>query len=136
VIPSSPASHGCWTPNLTALSRSSSACARKDIYIRRIRPTKRPVYLKLHFAPGECAQVDWVPMEPSRWAIPQLKVGGAAARAAPPPLTLIGIRWLLRLEAELLLDPDIMDFSFGVHSGQLDQFRPFGDFASDELSEL
>jgi transposase len=28
-------------------------------YIRRIRPTKRPVYLKLHFAPGECAQVDW-----------------------------------------------------------------------------
>jgi transposase len=24
-----------------------------------IRPTKRPVYLKLHFAPGECAQVDW-----------------------------------------------------------------------------
>jgi len=22
-------------------------------YIRRIRPTKRPVYLKLHFAPGE-----------------------------------------------------------------------------------
>jgi transposase len=28
-------------------------------YIRRIRPTKRPVYLKLHFSPGECAQVDW-----------------------------------------------------------------------------
>jgi transposase len=28
-------------------------------YIRRIRPTKRPVYLKLHFAAGECAQVDW-----------------------------------------------------------------------------
>src|SRR6266852_7023263 len=28
-------------------------------YIRRIRPTQRPVYLKLHFAPGECAQVDW-----------------------------------------------------------------------------
>ena len=28
-------------------------------YVRRIRPTKRPVYLKLHFAPGECAQVDW-----------------------------------------------------------------------------
>jgi transposase len=28
-------------------------------YIRRIRPPKRPVYLKLHFAPGECAQVDW-----------------------------------------------------------------------------
>jgi transposase len=22
-------------------------------YVRRIRPTKRPVYLKLHFAPGE-----------------------------------------------------------------------------------
>ena len=28
-------------------------------YIRRIRPPRRPVYLKLHFAPGECAQVDW-----------------------------------------------------------------------------
>src|ERR1022692_978158 len=28
-------------------------------YVRCIRPTKRPVYLKLHFAPGECAQVDW-----------------------------------------------------------------------------
>jgi transposase len=28
-------------------------------YVRRIRPTKRPVYLKLQFAPGECAQVDW-----------------------------------------------------------------------------
>jgi transposase len=28
-------------------------------YVRRIRPAKRPVYLKLHFTPGECAQVDW-----------------------------------------------------------------------------
>jgi transposase len=28
-------------------------------YVRHIRPTKLPVYLKLHFAPGECAQVDW-----------------------------------------------------------------------------
>jgi transposase len=28
-------------------------------YVRRIRPTKLPVYLKLHFSPGECAQVDW-----------------------------------------------------------------------------
>jgi hypothetical protein len=28
-------------------------------YVRRIRPPKREVYLKLHFAPGECAQVDW-----------------------------------------------------------------------------
>jgi transposase len=28
-------------------------------YVRRIRPPKLPVYLKLHFAPGECAQVDW-----------------------------------------------------------------------------
>ena len=27
-------------------------------YVRRIRPPKRPVYLKLHFAP-ECAPVDW-----------------------------------------------------------------------------
>jgi transposase len=28
-------------------------------YVRLIRPTKLPVYLKLHFAPGECAQIDW-----------------------------------------------------------------------------
>jgi transposase len=28
-------------------------------YVRRIRPPKRPVYLKLNFAGGECAQVDW-----------------------------------------------------------------------------
>jgi transposase len=28
-------------------------------YVRRIRPPKQPVYLKLHFAPGECAQIDW-----------------------------------------------------------------------------
>ena len=26
-------------------------------YVRRIRQPKLPVYLKLHFAPGECAQV-------------------------------------------------------------------------------
>src|ERR1700730_6106955 len=28
-------------------------------YVRRIRPPKQPVYLKLHFAAGECAQIDW-----------------------------------------------------------------------------
>jgi len=28
-------------------------------YVRHIRPTKLPVYLKLHFAESECAQVDW-----------------------------------------------------------------------------
>jgi transposase len=28
-------------------------------YLRRIRPTKRPVYLKLHSAPSECALVNW-----------------------------------------------------------------------------
>ena len=28
-------------------------------YVRRIRPPQRPVYLKLHFSRGECAQVDW-----------------------------------------------------------------------------
>ena len=27
--------------------------------VRLIRPPKLPVYLKLHFAPGECAQIDW-----------------------------------------------------------------------------
>ena len=42
-------------------------------YIRGIRPPRRPVYLKLHFAPGECAQVDWGARgtrEPSPWATP------------------------------------------------------------------
>jgi len=28
-------------------------------YVRRVRQPKLPVYLKLHFAPGECAQIDW-----------------------------------------------------------------------------
>jgi len=28
-------------------------------YVRAIRPQKRPAYLTLAFAPGECAQVDW-----------------------------------------------------------------------------
>lgn len=28
-------------------------------YVRAVRPSKRPAYLTLAFAPGECAQVDW-----------------------------------------------------------------------------
>jgi transposase len=28
-------------------------------YVRRVRPKRSPAYLKLSFAPGECAQVDW-----------------------------------------------------------------------------
>jgi transposase len=28
-------------------------------HVRQTRPVQRPVYLKLHFSPGECAQVDW-----------------------------------------------------------------------------
>ncbi len=28
-------------------------------YVRQIRPNKKPAYLTLAFAPGECAQVDW-----------------------------------------------------------------------------
>lgn len=28
-------------------------------YIRQVRPRHPPAYLKLAFAPGECAQVDW-----------------------------------------------------------------------------
>jgi transposase len=28
-------------------------------YVRKIRPPQRPAYLRLAFAPGECAQVDW-----------------------------------------------------------------------------
>ena len=28
-------------------------------YVRRVRPPRKPAYLTLSFAPGECAQVDW-----------------------------------------------------------------------------
>lgn len=28
-------------------------------YVRKIRPRRKPAFLKLAFAPGECAQVDW-----------------------------------------------------------------------------
>ena len=28
-------------------------------YVRTVRPTRQPACLKLAFAPGECAQVDW-----------------------------------------------------------------------------
>ncbi len=28
-------------------------------YVRKIRPIRKPAYLRLSFAPGECAQVDW-----------------------------------------------------------------------------
>ena len=28
-------------------------------YVRRVRPVRKPAFLKLSFAPGECAQVDW-----------------------------------------------------------------------------
>jgi transposase len=30
-----------------------------NTYVRRIRPPKRKAFLKLTFAPGECAQIDW-----------------------------------------------------------------------------
>jgi len=28
-------------------------------FVRRVRPVRKPAYLMLKFAPGECAQVDW-----------------------------------------------------------------------------
>ncbi len=28
-------------------------------FVRQVRPKKRPAFLSLHFAPGQCAQVDW-----------------------------------------------------------------------------
>ena len=28
-------------------------------YVRKVRPARREAFLKLSFAPGECAQVDW-----------------------------------------------------------------------------
>jgi transposase len=30
-----------------------------NVYVRRIRPPKHKAFLKLAFAPGECAQIDW-----------------------------------------------------------------------------
>ena len=30
-------------------------------YVRKVRPPKIKAFLKLWFAPGECAQVDWDP---------------------------------------------------------------------------
>ena len=33
-------------------------CIVKD-YVRTVRPPRAPAYLTLHFAPGQCAQVDW-----------------------------------------------------------------------------
>ena len=30
-----------------------------NMYVRRIRPPKQKAFLKLSFAPGECAQIDW-----------------------------------------------------------------------------
>ena len=29
------------------------------VYVRAVRPPRSPAYLTLHFAPGQCAQVDW-----------------------------------------------------------------------------
>ena len=29
------------------------------VYVRTVRPPRSPAYLTLHFAPGQCAQVDW-----------------------------------------------------------------------------
>ena len=58
----------CWRAIPTARSRSSSACSEagysggltivKD-YVAKVRPARREAFLKLAFAPGECAQVDW-----------------------------------------------------------------------------
>ncbi len=28
-------------------------------YVRKVRPKRQPAFLKLAFAPGECAQIDW-----------------------------------------------------------------------------
>jgi transposase len=30
-----------------------------NAYVRTVRPTRRPAFLTLTFAPGEAAQVDW-----------------------------------------------------------------------------
>lgn len=66
-IRSRPGWFACWRHTRTARSRSSSVCARKvsraalrsSRIIRKVRPVHREAFLKLSFAPGECAQVDW-----------------------------------------------------------------------------
>ncbi len=35
-------------------------------FVQKVRPRRAPAFLSLKFAPGECAQVDWGSMEPSR----------------------------------------------------------------------
>jgi transposase len=39
--------------------KSCSGLTIVNMYVRRIRPPKRKAFLKLTFAPGECAQIDW-----------------------------------------------------------------------------
>jgi len=42
--------------------REAGLCWRYSIvkaYVRTVRPKRQPAFLKLAFAPGECAQVDW-----------------------------------------------------------------------------
>jgi transposase len=34
-------------------------CSILNDFVRKVRPIRKPAFLTLHFAPGECAQVDW-----------------------------------------------------------------------------
>jgi transposase len=65
-----------------------------NTYVRTIRPPKHKAFLKLHFAPGECAQIDW-------GEYGSIAVGGTRRRLAAE---------LLR-DGAMLLAPDVC----GVH---------------------
>jgi len=43
---------------LRALGYAGGYSILKD-FVRQVRPVRKPAYLMLEFAPGECAQVDW-----------------------------------------------------------------------------
>lgn len=56
-------------------------------FVRRVRPVRKPAYLTLEFAPGECAQVDWG----SYGSIP---VGGTRRRLSFFVMVFCDSRWM------------------------------------------
>lgn len=56
-------------------------------FVRRVRPVRKPAYLTLEFAPGECAQVDWG----SYGSIP---VGGTRRRLSFFVMVFCYSRWM------------------------------------------
>ena len=54
-------------------------------YLQRVRPVRAPAFLTLHFAPGECAQVDWG----HYGSVPVVKVRSLRERQHPTPPELL-----------------------------------------------